>query len=105
MPRIRRGVQHAPVRALNRRVYVGNLPYATTETALQQLFATAGNVRSVEIVRHRETRYPRGFGFVEMATPDDALTAIRRLNACLFYGRTLEVNAASDRLRGFPFGM
>ncbi len=82
---------------MNRRLYVGNLPYATTETDLKTLFATAGAVRSVQVMRHRETGYPRGFALVEMATPADAVTAIGSLNAFSFGGRALAVNEARDK--------
>jgi cold-inducible RNA-binding protein len=79
---------------MTHRIYVGNLPYATNETDLRQLFAAAGLVRSVEIARHHETNYPRGFGFVEMASHADALAAIHQFNLVAFGGKLLEVVTA-----------
>jgi RNA recognition motif-containing protein len=78
------------------RIHVGNLPYVTTEHALWQLFGTSGNVRSVQIVRHPETHYPRGYGFVEMATSADALAAVERLHLAVFNGKVLEVTRAGQ---------
>ena len=66
--------------AMNRKLYVGNLPFETTENDLQTLFATTGNVETVHLVRERETGRARGFAFVEMATDADALNAIATLN-------------------------
>jgi RNA recognition motif len=85
------------VREKNRVLHVGNLPYDTTETGLHALFATAGAVRSVQVMRHQETGYPRGFAFVEMATNADAMRAIDRLHDSSFGGRTLAVNHAGRR--------
>jgi len=79
---------------MNRKLYVGNLPYETTETDLQSLFATAGDVTSVTVMRERETGRARGFAFVEMATDTDAQNAINTLNQSSFGGRNLAVNEA-----------
>jgi len=57
-------------------LYVGNLPYETTESDLQTLFASAGQVSTVTIVRDRATGQPRGFGFVEMSDAEGAQRAI-----------------------------
>ena len=86
---------HRPVPIENRRIYVGNLPYATTEDDLRTLFATTGQVRSVEIIKYRETGYPRGCGIVEMATLAEAMVAIDRLHKVLFHGKSLNVDQAS----------
>ncbi len=89
---------------MNRKLYVGNLPYETTETDLQSLFATAGAVASVTVMRERETGRARGFAFVEMATDADALNAISTLNESSFGGRNLAVNEArpqAPRTGGF----
>jgi cold-inducible RNA-binding protein len=80
---------------MNRKLYVGNLPFEATETELQALFATAGTVASVDIVKNRDTGRPRGFAFVEMATDADALSAISSLDDSAYGGRTITVNEAS----------
>lgn len=79
---------------MNRKLYVGNLPYETTETDLQSLFETAGAVASVTVMRDRETGRARGFAFVEMATDNDAQSAITTLNEHSYGGRNLAVNEA-----------
>ncbi len=79
---------------MNRKLYVGNLPYDTSESDLQSLFETAGAVSSVNVVRERETGRARGFAFVEMATDHDAQNAITTLNEYSFGGRRLTVNEA-----------
>ena len=76
------------------KLYVGNLPYETNETDLQALFAEAGTVESVNVMRDRDTGRARGFAFVEMATEKDAQNAITQLNERPFGGRTLTVNEA-----------
>ena len=79
---------------MNRKLYVGNLPYETTETDLQTLFETAGAVASVTVMRDRETGRARGFAFVEMSTDNDAQSAITTLNEHSYGGRNLAVNEA-----------
>ena len=79
---------------MSRKLYVGNLPYDTNETDLQDLFASAGAVDTVNIVRDRDTGRARGFAFVEMASDDDAQNAIATLNSQPFGGRNLTVNEA-----------
>jgi hypothetical protein len=63
------------------RLYVGNLPYAVTELDLRDLFGGVGTVTDAKIVTDRETGRPRGFGFVEMSTEDEARKAIERSTA------------------------
>ena len=89
---------------MNRKLYVGNLPYGTTELELQTLFATAGTVASVQVIRERETGRARGFAFVEMATDADALNAITTLNDAAFGGRNLSVNEARPQPVGSGLG-
>ena len=92
---------------MNRKLYVGNLPYETDEAALQELFSQAGTVETVQIMRDRETGRARGFAFVEMATEADAQNAINQLNERPFGGRTLAVNEArppAPRSGGFGGG-
>jgi RNA recognition motif-containing protein len=79
---------------MNRKLYVGNLPYETNEDDLQALFAEAGAVESVNVVRDRETGRARGFAFVEMATDEAAEAAVTKLNDHNFGGRRLTVNEA-----------
>jgi RNA recognition motif-containing protein len=76
------------------KLYVGNLPYETSESDLEGLFAQAGTVASVNVMRDRATGRARGFAFVEMASEADAQAAITQLNERPFGGRTLTVNEA-----------
>lgn len=76
------------------KLYVGSLPYSTTEQELQQLFSQYGTVQSAKVITDRYTGQSRGFGFVEMATADDAQKAITALNGSALGGRTLVVNEA-----------
>jgi RNA recognition motif-containing protein len=90
---------------MNRKLYVGNLPYEADEAALQDLFSQAGTVETVQVMRDRETGRARGFAFVEMATESDAQNAINQLNEKPFGGRTLAVNEARPPApRGGGFG-
>ncbi|HQE92734.1 MAG TPA: RNA-binding protein [Anaerolineae bacterium] len=77
-----------------KKIYVGNMSYDTTESALRELFATHGEVVSVNVVTDRETGRPRGFAFVEMATDAAANAAIAALDGQSLDGRTLKVNEA-----------
>jgi RNA recognition motif-containing protein len=76
------------------KIYVGGLPYSTTEQELSQLFSTHGAVQSARIIMDKFTGKSRGFGFVEMATDEEAKAAITALNATQLGGRTLTVNEA-----------
>ena len=90
---------------MGRKLYVGNLPYETNEDDLQALFAQAGGVESVNVMRDRETGRARGFAFVEMVSDDDAQNAINTLNEQPFGGRRLTVNEARPQApRGGGFG-
>jgi len=79
---------------MSTKLYVGNLPYETTETDLQALFEKAGQVASVNVMRDRATGQGRGFGFVEMSSPADATNAITQLDQQPYGGRNLTVNHA-----------
>ena len=81
------------------KIYVGNLPFDSSEGAAEQLFAEYGTVLSVALPTDRETGRPRGFGFVEMAS-EDASKAISSLNGTDFGGRQLNVNEAKPREAG-----
>ncbi|MGE0393934.1 MAG: RNA recognition motif domain-containing protein [Vicinamibacterales bacterium] len=76
------------------KLYVGNIPYDTNEADLEAVFAEAGAVDSVTVVRDRETGRARGFAFVTMVSDDDAQKAISQLHEKPFGGRTLTVNEA-----------
>jgi cold-inducible RNA-binding protein len=80
-----------------RKLYVGNLPYDTSEQDLQTLFAGAGTVETVNVIRDPATGRARGFAFVEMATDDEAQAAIRTLADSSFGGRQLSVNEARPK--------
>ncbi len=79
---------------MNNKLYVGNLSYDTTEAKLRELFSQAGTIRSVAIPMDRMTNQPRGFAFVEMETPADALKAIKTCNGQMVDGREIKVNEA-----------
>lgn len=85
---------------MSRKLYVGNLPFSTDETQLQELFAQAGTVETVSMVRDRETGRARGFAFVEMGSDEDAQQAINKLNSYELGGRTLTVNEARPKTGG-----
>ena len=83
------------------RLYVGNLPFTADETQIRDLFAQSGRtVSEVKLVTDRDTGRPRGFGFVEMGSSEDADGAIRDLNGRDFGGRALTVNEAKERSAG-----
>ena len=79
------------------RLYVGGLPYQTTDQDLIDLFEQAGNVTEVSIITDRDTGRSKGFGFVEMGNEQEARTAIERLNGTLLGNRTITVNEARER--------
>jgi RNA recognition motif-containing protein len=79
------------------KLYVGNLSFQTTSDELRDHFAQAGNVESASVVEDRMTGRSRGFGFVEMATAEEAAAAIEQLNGKDFAGRNLTVNEARPR--------
>jgi len=82
---------------MGRKLYVGNLPFTAGEAELQELFATAGAVDSVKVMRDMATGRARGFAFVEMATDEEAQRAIDTLHNKDFGGRNLTVNEARPR--------
>jgi RNA recognition motif-containing protein len=89
---------------MGRKLYVGNLPYQTGETELTELFSKAGTVESARIMRDMATGRARGFGFVEMATDDEAQKAITELNEHQLDGRKLVVNEARPKPAGMGGG-
>lgn len=83
-----------------RKLYVGNLPYDTGEQDLQALFAAAGTVETVNVMRDMATGRARGFAFVEMASDEDAQKAISQFNNYELGGRNLNVNEARPKPQG-----
>lgn len=79
------------------KLYVGNLPFNTSDTDLQDLFAQAGTVTSAQVIRDRASGRSKGFGFVEMGSPDEAQGAITMFHGKDFNGRALTVNIARPR--------
>jgi RNA recognition motif-containing protein len=80
-----------------KKLYVGNIPFTTTETELRDAFERHGSVSSVNVITDRETGRPRGFAFVEMDDASSADDAMRALDGSDMGGRTLRVNEAEDR--------
>lgn len=79
---------------MNKKLYVGNLLYETTDEELKDLFAQAGNVVSAAVIRYQDTGRSKGFGFVEMDTEEAAQKAIDTLNGQDLKGRKLVVSEA-----------
>ena len=85
---------------MSKKLYVGNIPFSTTEDELRSVFATHGEVESVAVITDRETGRARGFAFVEMADAAAAEAAMRSLDGSDLGGRSLRVNEAQERQRG-----
>jgi RNA recognition motif-containing protein len=82
---------------MGRKLFVGNLPFTTGENELQDLFAQAGAIESVRVMRDNATGRARGFAFVEMQNEEDAQKAIQTLNGADLGGRALVVNEARPK--------
>ncbi len=82
------------------KIYVGNLPYSVTNSNLESNFAEFGSVASAKVMTDRETGRSKGFGFVEMASPETAQAAIDGLNGMSVDGRSIVVNLARPRQEG-----
>jgi RNA recognition motif-containing protein len=82
-----------------KKLYVGNMSYNTSEEELRDIFSQYGNVLSATIIMDRETRRPKGFGFVEMEEDSAAEAAISQLDGKEVGGRNLRVNEAISRPR------
>ena len=78
-------------------IYVGNLPYRVTDRELRELFEAYGDVDSASVIIDKFTGQSKGFGFVEMASRDEAMRAIEELNEKSVHGRNLRVNEARPR--------
>ena len=89
---------HAPevirLSKLAKRLYVGGLPYETTDDGLKELFSEAGTVESAKVVTDRYSGRSRGFGFVEMASDEEATKAVESMNGKQVGARTITVNEA-----------
>ena len=81
-------------------IYVGNLPYSVTENELQTMFGEFGEVSSANIITDRYTGQSKGFGFVEMASQEEAEEAINALNDSSVQGRNVKVSQARPRSEG-----
>jgi cold-inducible RNA-binding protein len=86
------------------KLFVGNLSFQATEEDLRELFAQSGTVETVRIITDQFTGRPRGFGFVEMATKEEATKAIEMLNGRLFRDRNLVVDEARPQPQRGPGG-
>ncbi len=84
-----------------RRLYVGGLPYSTTDMQLEEIFSAHGTVESAQVIIDKFTGRSRGFGFVEMGTSEEAESAVNALNESDLGGRTITVNEARPQRRDF----
>src|SRR5215470_2644791 len=84
----------SPGRYMGKKLYVGNLPFNTTDESLQEIFGQAGNVQSAKIITDRDTGRSKGFGFVEMSTDQEAADAIQKFNGAEYGGRNMTVAEA-----------
>ena len=82
---------------MNKKLYVGGLPYSVTDEQLTELFESHGTVESAKVITDRYTDRSRGFGFVEMSTQAEAEQAIQSLNGTELEGRSLTVNISKPR--------
>ena len=82
---------------MGKKLYVGNLPFNTTDESLHEIFSQAGSVQSAKIITDRDTGRSKGFGFVEMSNDAEADAAIAALNGQQHNGRALTVNEARPR--------
>ncbi len=80
-----------------KKLYVGNLPYDVDQPELEELFAQVGTVESVNIITDKFSGRPRGFGFVEMDSEEEAEAAIKRFDGHELKGRALKVNEARSQ--------
>ena len=79
---------------MGKKLYVGNLPFSATDESLQEMFAQSGSVTSAKIIMDRDTGRSKGFGFVEMASDEEASDAIQKLNGQSVGGRAITVAEA-----------
>jgi len=84
---------------MSKKLYIGNLPYSVTETALREMFTPLGVVDSVSIITDRETGQPKGFAFVEMTDDDAAKQAISQINGKTLDSRSITVAEARPQVQ------
>lgn len=80
-------------------IFVGNLPFSTSSSELEELFGRHGTVSRAQVITDRDTGRSRGFGFVEMDSDDEAQQAIEALDGTDMDGRQIKVNVARERSR------
>jgi RNA recognition motif-containing protein len=85
---------------MGRKLYVGNLPYSATESALSEKFSECGTVESIKLITDRDTGQSKGFGFIEMGSDAEADAAISKFNGVDFDGRAMRVNEAKPQRSG-----
>jgi cold-inducible RNA-binding protein len=83
------------------KVFIAGLPLEVDEAELTAVFGDFGPVKSLRIIKDRETKESKGFGFVEMVNDNEAKEAIRCMNGASYYGRRITVNIAEDKGPGF----
>lgn len=82
---------------MGNKLYVGNLPFSTTEDSLRSTFSQCGTVSSAKLITDRDTGRSKGFAFVEMSTDDEAQAAISKFDGKEFDGRAMRVNEAKPQ--------
>jgi len=85
---------------MGRKLYVGNLPYSATEQSLREAFSASGTVDSVSLITDRDSGQSKGFGFIEMATDQEAQAATQAMNGQTLDGRQIKVNEAKPKGSG-----
>jgi RNA recognition motif-containing protein len=85
---------------MGKKLYVGNLTFDVTDSALEQLFAAHGMVQSAQVIMDRDTGRSKGFGFVEMGSDQEAQAAIQAMNGKMVGSRSLTVNEARPKTDG-----
>lgn len=82
---------------MSKKLYVGNLSYSVTDQELAQAFAECGTVESARVITDRDSGRSKGFGFVEMSTPEEAANSISRFNGAQLDGRAMNVSEAKPQ--------
>ena len=85
---------------MGRKLYVGSLPYSTTEASLREAFSASGTVDSVSLITDRDSGQSKGFGFVEMSTDAEAKAATLAMNGASIDGRQIKVSEAKPKTSG-----
>ncbi|NUM88288.1 MAG: RNA-binding protein [Bdellovibrionales bacterium] len=85
---------------MGKKLYVGNLSYSTSDASLTEVFTQAGQVASARVIMDRESGRSKGFGFVEMATDEEAANALKMFDGQVVDGRPIRVSEAKDQAPG-----